>query len=60
MYLTENQFGMKEICCAEDNHNMISNMCEKEFRDSNFNIEVIGKISIFLGIAPNFTYSQKS
>ena len=27
-------------------------MCEKEFSDSNFNLAVIGKISIFQEIAP--------
>ena len=31
----------------------------KEFSDLNYNQAVIGKISIFQEIAPNFTYSQK-
>ena len=34
--LTRNRFGGNEICCAEDNHNYMSNMCEKELSDSNF------------------------
>ena len=29
LYLTKNQFGRNEICCAEDNHNNIRTMCEK-------------------------------
>ena len=37
MYLTKNQFDRNEICCAEDDHNYMSKMCEKEFLDSNFN-----------------------
>ena len=37
LYSTKNQFGRKQICCAEDNHNYVSNMCEKVFSDSNFN-----------------------
>ena len=37
LYLTKNQFGRKEICYAEDNHNYMSNTYEKEFSDSNFN-----------------------
>ena len=36
----------------------MSNKCEKEFWDSNLNLEVIGEISIFQEIAPNFTCSQ--
>ena len=48
MYLTKNQCGQNEICCAEDNHKYMSNMREKEFSDSNFNQEVIGKRLIFL------------
>ena len=60
MYLTKNQFGRNEICCAEDNSNYMSKMCEKEFSDSNFDLEVIGKISIFQEIAPNFTYLEIS
>ena len=57
LYLTKNVFGKNESCCAKDNHNYMSSMCEKEFSDSNFNLAVIGKISIFQEIAPNFTYS---
>ena len=34
-------------------------MCEKEFSDSTFNLAVIGKISIFQEIAPNFTYRKR-
>ena len=37
MYLTKNQFGRNEICCAKDSHNYMSNMYEEEFSDSNFN-----------------------
>ena len=59
MYLTKHRFGRNESYCAEDNHNYMSNMCEKEFSDSNFNKAVIGKISIFQEITPNFTYSYK-
>ena len=55
LYLTKNWFGKNESCCAKDNHNYMSSMCEKEFSDSNFNLAVIGKISIFQEIAPNFT-----
>ena len=36
LYLTKNSFGRNESCCAEDNHNYMSNMCGKEFSDSNF------------------------
>ena len=32
--LTKNQFGGSKICCAEDDHSYMSNMCEKEFLDS--------------------------
>ena len=49
-----------KITYAEDNYNYMSTMCAKEFSDSNFNLEVIGKISIFQEIAQNFTNSQKS
>ena len=58
--LTKNQFGRNKICCAEDNSNYMSKMCEKEFSDLNFDLEVIGKISIFQEIAPNFTYLEIS
>ena len=34
-------------------------ICEKGFLNSNFNWAIIDKISNFLEIAPNFTYSQK-
>ena len=43
---------------ASDNNNMC-HICAKELLDSNFNLAVINKISIFNEIAPNFTYSQK-
>ena len=48
------------MCCAADNHNYICHKCAKEFSDSNFNQAVIDKISNFLEIAPNSTYSQIS
>ena len=57
--LANNRFGRKEICCTGDDHNYMSNMCAKELPDLNFNLSVIGKISIFQQIVPNFTYSQK-
>ena len=60
MYLSKNQFGRNEICCAEGNPNSMSKMCEKELSDSNFDYEVIGKISIFEEIAPNFAYLKIS
>ena len=41
---------------AEDTHSYMSNMCAKEFSESNFNKAVIGKILTFQEIAPN---SQK-
>ena len=47
LYLTKNQNSRNEICCVEDYFNYISNMCKKEFSGSNFNNEVVGKISIF-------------
>ena len=46
--------------CAVDNHNDMCNIYAKELLGSNFNIAVIYKISNFNGIAPNFTFSQKS
>ena len=55
-FLYKNQSGRNEICCAEGNPNYKSKMCEKEFSDSKFDKEVIGKISIFQDIAPNFTF----
>ena len=45
--------------CVADIHNYKCHVCAKGFLDSNFNQAVIGKISIFHEIAPNFTYSQK-
>ena len=36
----------------------MSKMCEREFSDSNFDLEDIGKISIFQEIAPNFTFKH--
>ena len=35
-------------------------MCEKELSDSDFYQAVIGKISIFQEIAPNFSYKKSS
>ena len=43
--------------CAADIHNYMCNICAKGFLDLNFNEAVIGKISNFHEIAPNFTYS---
>ena len=60
MYLNKNEFDRNEIGCAEYNYNYMSNMYEKEFSDSSYKEEVIGKISIFQEIAPSFTHSQKS
>ena len=54
LYLTKNQYGRNEICCAEDNDNHMNNMGEKEFADSNFNSEIIWQISIFKKL-PIFT-----
>ena len=34
---TEIRLDRNEICCGGDNHNYMSNMCAKEFSDSNFN-----------------------
>ena len=59
MSINKIRLSRNEICCAEDSHNYMSKMCAKEFSDSNFNQEVIGKISIFQEIAQSFTYSQK-
>ena len=62
LYLTENRLERNEIWFAEDNHSYMCHigLCAKGFLDSNFNLAVIDKISIFHEIAPNFTYSQKS
>ena len=60
LYLTENRLSWNEMFCAADNHNYICHTCAKECLDSNFNLEVIDKISNFHEIAPNSTYSQKS
>ena len=46
--------------CVADNKNYMCHICAKGFLDSNFNLAVIDKISIFHKIAPNFTFSQKS
>ena len=51
--LVETEFAVPKI------HNYMSDMFAKEVSDSNFNLAVIGKISIFQEITPNFTYSQK-
>ena len=59
MYLTENQLSRNEMWCAADNHNYVCHIYVKEISNSNFNTEVIDKISNFHEIAPNFTHSQK-
>ena len=38
----------------------MSNMCEKEFLDSNFKLRSYWKKSLFQEIIPNFTYSQNN
>ena len=45
---------------AADNYNNTCHICAKELLDSNFNEEVINKISNFNEIAQNFIYLQKS
>ena len=52
------QLGRNEIWYAKDNHSYMCHICAKGILDSNFNYNVIGKISIFHEIALNFTYSQ--
>ena len=47
MYVTKNQFGGNKFCCAEDDHNYMSNTCEKEYSDSNFKLRSYWQISIF-------------
>ena len=47
LYLAKSLFDRNETGCADDKCNYMSNMCAKEFSDSNFNSAVIGKISIF-------------
>ena len=37
LYLIKYQFGRNDIWCAEDNHNYMNNIYEKEVLDSNFN-----------------------
>ena len=44
LHLTKNQLGRNKICFAKDNYSFMSNMCAKEFSDSNFDQAVIGKI----------------
>ena len=51
LYLTKYWFGRSEICCAEDNYNNMSNMCEKELSDWNFNLALIAKILMSKEIA---------
>ena len=46
--------------CAAGNHNYMCHICAKRFSDSNFNLAVIDKISVFHKMTSNFTYSQKS
>ena len=60
LYLTENQLSRNLMWCASDNHNNLCHICAKLILDSNFNLAVIHKISIFNEIAPNFTYSHES
>ena len=60
LYSTENHLSRNEMWCATDNHNYMCHVCAKGFSDLNFNQAIIGKISNFLEIAPNFTYSRKA
>ena len=41
------EIGKNEICCKEDNHSYMGNICAKEVSNSSFNEAVIDKISIF-------------
>ena len=56
LYLTKNGLGRNDISYAEDYHSYMSNICAKEFSDSNFNEAVIGKISIFQEIASDWNF----
>ena len=59
LVFTINQLERNEICSAKDNYN-ISDMCAKQFSESNFNKAVVRiSISIFQQIFPNCTYSPK-
>ena len=60
LFLTTNQFGGNKICCADDNHNYISSMCEKAFSDSNLVLRSIGKISIFFKNLPQILQIHKN
>ena len=60
LYLPKDRLCINEIFCAEDNCSYMSNMCAKEYSDLNLHQAVIGKISIFKTIVPNFTFSHLS
>ena len=60
LYVTENRSGRNEIRRVEDNHSYMCHIYAKEFLDSNFNVAVLDKISIFHEIDHNFPNSQKS
>ena len=55
--LTENRLSRNEMWCAGDIYNHICHIRAEGFLDSNFNHEVIDKISNFYEIAPNVTNS---
>ena len=57
--LTENQIGRNEICCAEDNHNYMSNMRKRNSQIRTL-IKKLWQNIDFKEIAPNFTYLQQS
>ena len=43
--------------CTADNYNYMCHICANGFLDANLAL-IIDKISIFLEIAPNFTYPE--
>ena len=45
--ICKNQFGRNKICCAESNHNYMSNMCEKEFLDRTLIKKLLAKYRFF-------------
>ena len=59
LYLTKNIFSRDEICCAEDNHNYMTYMCEKNSQIKTL-IKKLPILSTFQEVAPNFIYLQKS
>ena len=59
LYLTKNRLRKNKMWYVADNHNDVSHIWAKALIDSNFDKEVIYKISNLNKIAPNFTYSQK-